>query len=95
MSRVDENGVWHPTPSDPWDVQTKAHIAYCRECNLYALPIPRQGLVSPCHGAKLAVYTRMEGPAYMQSDVPSEIVCTATGCNNSWNPDGTVDYWQS
>ena len=36
MSRVDENGVRHPTEEDPWDVQTQAHIAYCLECNPYA-----------------------------------------------------------
>lgn len=37
MSRVDENGVRHPTEEDnPWDPPAHAHIAYCLECNPYA-----------------------------------------------------------
>lgn len=40
MSRVDENGTVHPTDNDPWSVQAQTHLAFCRECNPYALPTP-------------------------------------------------------
>lgn len=51
-------------------------------------------IFTPCHGKPLSIYTSYEGPAYMQSEVPSEIVCDADGCYNSWKPDGTVEYWR-
>lgn len=37
MSRVDENGVRHPTDSDLWDTRSQSHLAYCRECSPYAM----------------------------------------------------------
>lgn len=52
-------------------------------------------LVTPCHGAPLSVYTSSTGGSgYQTYEEPSEIVCTAPGCVNSWNPDGTVDFWR-
>lgn len=50
-------------------------------------------IVTPCHGAPLIVLTTPEGPAYMQSDVPSEIVCSADDCYNSWDAEGVSDGW--
>jgi hypothetical protein len=40
VSRVDENGTRHPTDNDPWDIKAQTHLAFCRECNPYALPTP-------------------------------------------------------
>lgn len=38
MSRVDENGIVHPTDEDPWDAQAQTHYAFCKTCNIYAMP---------------------------------------------------------
>ena len=48
-------------------------------------------IVTPCHDAPLIVRTHSEGRAYMQSDVPSEIRCSADGCFNSWSPSGVAE----
>lgn len=48
-------------------------------------------IVTPCHDAPLIVLTQLEGPAYMQSDVPSEIMCSADGCFNSWSASGVAE----
>jgi hypothetical protein len=40
VSYVDEKGTAHPTDSDPWDAKTQAHLAFCKVCNPYALPVP-------------------------------------------------------
>lgn len=48
-------------------------------------------IVTPCHGAPLMILTQPEGRAYMQNDVPSEILCTADGCFNSWSAKGEPD----
>lgn len=45
-------------------------------------------IVTPCHGAPLLILTTFEGQAYMQREVPSEIMCTAEGCFNSWSAAG-------
>ena len=50
-------------------------------------------IVTPCHGEPLLILTTPEGLAYMQSDVPSEIICTAEGCYNSWSAMGIADKW--
>jgi len=46
-------------------------------------------LVSPCHSAPFYISTRTEGLQYLTSEVPDEIECTAVGCFNAWNADGT------
>lgn len=50
-------------------------------------------IVTPCHGMPLVVLTSYEGLAYMQERVPSEIVCTAGGCFNSWSAGGVADEY--
>ena len=50
-------------------------------------------IVTPCCGKPLLVLTEPYGSAYMQTEVPSEIVCTAEGCYNSWAPDGVASEW--
>ena len=40
MSWTDKDGVNHPDNSDPWNIYTQSHIAYCRECNPFALAPP-------------------------------------------------------
>lgn len=59
-----------------------------------AEPQPERGplpaLVTPCHGVPLSIYTRHESSSYYGQDVVDEVVCSADGCHNSWNPDGTV-----
>lgn len=50
-------------------------------------------IVTPCHGAPLLILTQSEGRAYMQTDVPSEIICTAEGCYNSWSAEGEPDSY--
>jgi len=50
-------------------------------------------LLTPCHGAPLLILTTPEGPAYLQNDVPSEILCTADGCYNSWSATGEPDEY--
>jgi hypothetical protein len=47
----------------------------------------RRNLYSPCHGAELLIGTSYDGGR----DVPEEIMCTATGCYNTWNSKGTAD----
>lgn len=54
----------------------------------FALPI-----VTPCHGAPLLILTTPEGRAYLQTEVPSEILCTAEGCYNSWSAKGEPDEY--
>lgn len=49
-------------------------------------------IVTPCHGSPLVVLTTYQG-SYTGSDVPSEIVCGADGCFNSWSADGTADLY--
>lgn len=52
-------------------------------------------IFTPCHGVPLTIYTAATGGSgYMTYEEPSEIVCSASGCYNSWNPDGTVAYWR-
>lgn len=50
-------------------------------------------ITSPCHGSPLLILTTSEGPSYMQSNVPSEILCKEAGCFNSWNAEGVADPW--
>ena len=54
----------------------------------FTLPI-----VPPCHDAPLLILTTLEGRAYLQSEVPSEILCTAEGCYNSWSAKGEPDEY--
>lgn len=52
-------------------------------------------LLTPCHNAPLIVTTVDEGGGYYSQVVPDTIYCAADGCSNSWNADGTVDYYKS
>lgn len=49
-------------------------------------------IVTPCHGVPLCILTTYSG-GYTGSDVPSEIYCSADGCYNTWQPDGTSDKY--
>lgn len=49
-------------------------------------------IVTPCCGKPLLVLTTYTG-GYTGQDVPSEIMCTAEGCYNTWEPDGTSDKY--
>lgn len=40
MSRFDEQGYLHPTDNDLLETNALVHLAFCRECNQYALPLP-------------------------------------------------------
>jgi hypothetical protein len=60
VSRVDENGTVHPTDNDPYNAQTATHLAFCRECNPYALPTP------------LLCYQRHELAPGISQDIPHE-----------------------
>jgi len=64
--------------------------------DLYAATGGKSGdIVTPCHRAKVYVTTRSEGLAYMQSDVPDEILCSAPACYNSWDANGVADEWNT
>ena len=49
-------------------------------------------IVTPCHGMPLIVLTTYTG-SYVGSEVPSEIICSAEGCYNTWEADGTTDEY--
>lgn len=51
--------------------------------------MPRN-IVTPCHGVPLRILTSFEGYGHLQTEVPSEIICMAEGCTNSWEADGTI-----
>lgn len=48
-------------------------------------------IVTPCCGAPLLITTTSEGSAYLQYEVPSEILCMGDKCYNSWLPSGKSD----
>lgn len=53
-----------------------------------------RNIVTPCHGMPLIILTTAIGRGHLSTEVPDEIECTAEGCPNQWNADGTVRYWQ-
>lgn len=47
-------------------------------------------ITTPCHGEPLIILTVHDSSeSYYGQDVPDEIMCSAKGCYNSWNADGT------
>lgn len=62
------------------------------ETSTTATTIAVPNIVTPCHGAPFYILTTYIG-GYLGSDVPSEICCSADGCYNTWQPDGTSDEY--
>lgn len=50
-------------------------------------------ILTPCCGGRLIILTRSEGPAYLTFEVPDEIICTGSGCGNSWDENGVASEW--
>ena len=50
-----------------------------------------RNIVTPCHGAALEVTYRYVGS---HSEV-EYLWCQHPDCPNTWNEDGTVDYWEN
>lgn len=62
MSRIDENGVIHPTNEDPISHEADVHIAFCPECSPYALKKARD-LRVPVEGDRVQVVEDAKGDA--------------------------------
>ncbi|MBN9214721.1 MAG: hypothetical protein J0J04_07895 [Microbacterium sp.] len=58
-------------------------------------PVPgaSAGITTPCHGEPLLILTTTEGSGHLAQDVPSEIMCSADGCFNSWSATGVAEPW--
>ena len=71
-------------------------ISFAHNAEQATVPTPGpQNIVTPCHGMPLTIYTaETGGNGYATWKEVSEIVCSAEGCYNEWNPDGTVSHWQ-
>ncbi|NLA65112.1 MAG: hypothetical protein GX862_04150 [Leucobacter sp.] len=53
----------------------------------------KSNIVTPCCGTPLIILTRREGPAYLQYEVPDEIMCNGEKCYNTWNAKGEADEY--
>lgn len=48
-------------------------------------------ITTPCHGAPLIVLTEYQGHGV--GERPSEIMCGADGCSNTWDAQGDSTFW--